>query len=466
MTVAAPAFRRGLSVRARTTLVAAVVVIVAMVGGAMLLAQTLDDALIRDGDRAAVARARDVAVLASEEALPRELFVSPDEDFVQVVDAEGKLSSGTEGRSNGPALTSFAPAEGGPEVRAVERLPDGAEFEDYRVAALEVETPDGVVTVYAGYAVESIAETKAAVNMALWRGIPLLVLVLVITTWLLVGRALRPVSAIREQVDDISLGALDRRVPVSGTKDEIHHLAVTMNAMLDRLESASNRQRHFVADASHELQSPIAALRAQLEVAIAHPQATDWSETARDLLDDTDRMERLVRDLLFLARADSGVNSPDLGHEVDLDDIVLEEAARLRPRLATVTVDTSLVSAAPLIASPEALTRLVRNVLENAVRHAANRVAVELSAATAETRLVVCDDGPGVPAEERERVFERFVQLDAGRDRTDVGTGLGLSISREIVRSQGGVIGFDEATDGARLVVVWPTSVRRADTRD
>ncbi len=450
-----------LSVRARTTLLAAAVVLAALVGGAVLLSDTLDGALERERDRAVVARARDVAVLAQQDALPKQLSVTPDEDFVQVVSGDGAVVAGTAGRPSQPPAASFTPSGAGPDIRRVDHIPDRSEFEDYRVAALRVESPDGAVTVYAGYAVESITESQRAVRRALWQGIPALVLLLLVGTWLLVGRALRPVAAIRKKVDDISLHALDRRVPEPSSQDEVRALAVTMNAMLDRLEAASNRQRDFVADASHELQSPIAALRAQLEVSLAHPDATDWPPTARWLLEDTERMERLVRDLLYLARADSGQLTVDDAQELDLDDIVLEEASRLRARLTTVTLDTSRVSAAPFRGSPDALTRLVRNLLENAVRYAACRVDVTLEeTADKGIRLEVSDDGRGVAVADRERIFERFIRIEADRGRGDGGTGLGLSICREIVRNQGGSIRFVDVPRGARVVVEWPSTAR------
>lgn len=460
-----PSFTR-LSVRARTTLLAAAVVLAALVGGAALLSETLDNALELERDRAVVARARDVAVLAQQDALPAQLSVTPDEDFVQVVDAGGGVVSGTPGRPSRPPAASFAPTGAGPDVRRIDHIPDGSEFEDYRVAALRVEAPGGPVTVYAGYAVESITESQRAVRTALRQGIPVLVLLLLVGTWLLVGRALRPVAAIRKKVDDISLHALDGRVPEPSSRDEVGALAVTMNAMLDRLEAASSRQRAFVADASHELQSPIAALRAQLEVSLAHPDATDWPETARWLLEDTERMERLVRDLLYLARADSVQIATDGGQELDLDDIVLEEASRLRPRLSTVVLDTGRVSAAPFRGSPDALTRLVRNLLENAVRYAVSRVEVTLVATAGQgIRLEVFDDGRGIAPADRERIFERFIRVEADRGRGDGGSGLGLSICREIVRSQSGSIRFVDVARGARIVVEWPpvVSVDSAD---
>ena len=231
-----------------------------------------------------------------------------------------------------------------------------------------------------------------------------------------------------------------------------------MNAMLDRLEDAAGRQRRFVADASHELQSPLASFRAQLEVSAAHSNDTDWRQTSAALLADSQRMERLVRDLLFLARSDEHA-SPLPRDLVDLDDVVLEEVRRLRPATGVgVRLVTENVSAAPVPGSRDHLVRLVRNLLENAVRHAVAEVRVELGVTDDVVRLVVSDDGPGVPADDRDRIFDRFIRLDEGRSRGAGGTGLGLAIAAEIARHHGGGVALADSPAGARFVVTLPAA--------
>jgi signal transduction histidine kinase len=233
--------------------------------------------------------------------------------------------------------------------------------------------------------------------------------------------------------------------------------------MLDRLQAASDRQRTFVGDASHELQSPLAAVRTQLEVALAHPRNADWPAVAAQLLADSQRMERLVRDLLFLARTDSTA-APGVPADVapaspvDLDDIVLDEATRLRAT-TRVRLDTTAVSAAPVVGSRDELTRMTRNLLENAERHAASMVRVELSAADGRAEMIIEDDGPGVPEEYRERIFERFVRLDHARSRDQGGTGLGLAIVKAVAERHGGAVGVHSGRNGdrgARFVVRLP----------
>lgn len=441
------------SVRARMTVLATLVAVVAVGISAVALLVVLRHSLERAGDDAAKTRAQDLAALAATGTLPALLTVPNDEDVAQVVDASGAVLAGSTGHT-GRAITTFAPEGRAPVVQMVRDVPDDNELIDFRVWAQRALTREGPVTVYIGTSLESVNETIATVRRVLLLILPPLLALLAVASWVLVGRALRPVEAIRAEVADISGRALDRRVPVPPRRDEIGRLASTMNQMLDRLQAASERQRKFVADASHELQSPIAALRTQLEVAIAQPATTDWAATSSDLLAESRHMERLVRDLLFLARSD-GEESVRRIEPVDLDDIVLEEATRLRST-AQVGVDASGVSAAPLSGNRDELTRLVRNLLENAEHHAESRVHIRLSAEGREIILMVEDDGPGVPPAERERIFQRFTRLDEARSRHNGGTGLGLAIVKEIAERHGGTVCVDNADPGARFAVRLP----------
>jgi signal transduction histidine kinase len=463
-----PILRRALAplstVRARTTALAALVVGLALAASATLLLLTLRHSLERSGDDVARMRARDIATLAAASALPPILAVPGEDDIAQVVDGSGKVLAASPGHAGQPPIATFVPEgahEGGNlAVQTVSEVPDGTEREDYRVWAIQAQTARGPVIVYVGSSLESVDETMAAVGTALAVGLPPLLALLALVTWFLLGRALHPVEAIRAEVAEISEQALNRRVPVPPASDEIGRLAKTMNATLDRLQAASERQRGFVADASHELQSPLAAFRAQLEVALAHPAATDWPAMAAGLLADSQRLERLVRDLLFLARSDatpapSPTDPGSLGNLIDFDDIVFDEAARLRAS-TPLQVDTSRVSGAPLHGSRDQLTRLTRNLLENAERHAATTVRIELTSAEEAVRLVVADDGPGIPPEQRDRVFDRFTRLDGARDRDSGGTGLGLAIVKSIAERHRGTVSIEDSDGGARFVVQLP----------
>jgi signal transduction histidine kinase len=329
---------------------------------------------------------------------------------------------------------------------------DGPEHEVYRVWGLRVRGPGGPAVVYAGASLELVSEATATLRGLLLLGVPVVSALLGLLTWVALGRMLAPVESITRQVAAISDAELDQRVPVPRTGDEIAELAGTMNAMLQRLEEARDRQQTFVADASHELQSPLTRLRTQLEVARATP-VPDWGEVTTDLLADCGEMEALVRDLLFLARDDRGAGRVAERVElVDLDDVVLEEAARVRSA-ARLEVSTDQVSAAPVRGSRDQLRRLSRNLLENAVTAAASRVEVSLRADGPGAVLVVEDDGPGIPPDERDRVFERFVRLDGARDRQSGGSGLGLAIVSAIARRHGGGVSVEDTASGARLVV-------------
>lgn len=440
------------SLRARATLLASLVSGTALLLGAVLLQLTLERSLHRSGDSVARGRVQDLAALVRQEALPPVLGNVGGEGVAQVFRADGTVLSASPNITGRPPVTTDAGSTT-PVLRVLRGAPDEDEKEDYRVWTARAAADGPVVTVVVGASLESVGEASLALRRGLAIGLPLLEVLVALGTWVLVGRTLRPVEDIRSEVAAISESDLARRVPEPPSGDEVARLAVTMNQMLDRLEQSSRRQRDFVSDASHELQSPLTALRTQLEVALA-TEVDDWPEVARSLLADTDEMERLVRDLLFLARTrEVSPAHPDL---VDLDDLVLEEAARLRPRVAA-SIDTTAVSAAPVLGDTDDLRRLVRNLLENAVRHAAGRVVLRLGAAAGVTRLTVADDGPGVPVSDRERVFDRFVGGDPARAR-GAGHGLGLAIAREIaLRHGGGLLVTDEpALGGAAFEVTLP----------
>ncbi|MGH9127982.1 MAG: HAMP domain-containing sensor histidine kinase [Acidimicrobiales bacterium] len=275
--------------------------------------------------------------------------------------------------------------------------------------------------------------------------------------WVLCGRALRPVEAIRAEVADISDRDLHRRVPEPGTNDEVGRLARTMNAMLGRLEAGAVRQRRFVSDASHELQSPLAAIRATLEVGKAHPEAAEWEGVIGDALEESSRLQQLIEQLLTLARVDEGTLAPRM-ELVDLDEVVIAEARRMRQRAPRVSIDLHGVSAGQVRGDRAQLARVVQNLLDNAERHASGNVGVVLATGNGRVTLSVLDDGNGIPAWERDRVFERFTRLDEARSSDDGGTGLGLAIVREIICAHDGTVEVADVATGACLVVSLPAA--------
>ncbi len=437
------------SVRARTTLAATLAVGLALAVAATGLFVLLRREMVQHVDDIAEARAEDVAALVRGSGVPRTIAVTdPDNAVVQVVDGTGRVVAASAGVAPDRPMATFVPRGAETEVRTVSRLPDGASGA-FRVAALRVEQ----ATVYAASTLEPVRETTAVLRNALLAGTPALLALVALTAWAVVGRALDPVEAIRAEVASISAESGGRRVPVPAADDEVARLAATMNTMLERLETAAERQRRFVADASHELRTPLAAVRTGLEVALAHPDSADWHETAASLLAVNRQMERLVQNLLFLARADGAAPLPPMA-PVDLDDVVLAEVAAVRSS-SPVPVDADEVAVAAVRGRRDDLARAVRNLLDNATRHASARVTVALAADDHHATLVVADDGPGIPVADRERVFERFGRLDTARTR-DGGTGLGLAIVKEIVEAHGGTVEVADAAIGARLVVRLP----------
>jgi signal transduction histidine kinase len=437
------------SVRSRSTLLAVLAVTVALVLGSLLLVGTLSRSLTRAEDDQARARAAELAALARSGDLPAVVAGVGDDSLAQVVTADGTVLAASPNITGRPSVSDFVPPGDGPAVRTMRDLPDDQEREDYRIWALLTTTPDGPAVVYVGPSLEASQETVSRLTRSLLLGLPPLILLLGLAIWYVVGRALKPVEAIRAEVAAVSAHDLGRRVPVPPTGDEVARLATTMNAMLARLEASDARQREFVANASHDLQSPLTAFRAELEVAMAHPGDTDWTATARSLSAESTLMESLVADLLFLARAeDAALPEPRL---LDLDDVVREEVARLRPT-SDVAVNAD-VTAAPVRGRREDLARMVRNLLANAAGHAATRVDLSLAPVGDRVVLAVEDDGPGVATEHRDRVFDRFYRGESARDRGRPGTGLGLAIVRSVAEGHGGSVGLEA---GSRFVVRLP----------
>lgn len=326
----------------------------------------------------------------------------------------------------------------------------------FRVLSRRVATPRGPAVLHVAANLDDVDESTRVLATSLAVAIPAVVLLLAGLIWWLVGRTLRPVEAIRGEVAHIGGTDLHRRVPQPRGNDEIAQLARTMNTMLDRVEEATRRQQRFVSDASHELRSPLTRIRSRLEVDDAHPESADLAASRRDILEETVGLQRLVDDLLQLARMDAGAPS-EQWERVDLDDIVLRQARRLRAH-GHITVDLGGVSAAQVDGAPYELTRVIRNLVDNAARHAASVVTFTLTEDDENAHLTVADDGPGIPPDERERVFERFARLDSARRATDGGTGLGLAITREIVEHHGGAITIDgDHLQGTRFVVTIPT---------
>lgn len=433
------------SVRARTTTAAALGVAVALVVASAVLVVLMRSSLADGVESGAETRAESLAAQVEADGVPTSGPAPSGEDPDDLDDTVEQVSTGGQVAWSTAAVP--LPVE---DASSVVLGDDG----DRYVVVTEDATHDGtdhVVSVAAS--LDDVGDSTAALLPLLAVGVPLLTLVVAAATWFLTGRALRPVAEIRREVDEISGSDLDRRVPVPDSRDEVADLATTMNAMLGRLQQSAEQQRRFVSDASHELRSPVASLRQAGEVAVSHPAAMPADELAETVVAESVRMQRLVEQLLMLARADEG--SPLASSEVDLDDLVLAEASRVRA--AGLTADVSGVSPARVGGDAAALGQVLRNLTDNAVRHASSTVAFAVRETSSGVEMLVDDDGTGVPPDERERVFDRFVRLDEARARDDGGSGLGLAIVREIAARHGGTVTVEDAPlGGARFTVHLP----------
>ncbi|WP_327593528.1 HAMP domain-containing sensor histidine kinase [Streptomyces chartreusis] len=459
------------SVRSRATLGATLVVAVALVAaGAAVLLSLRSNLMEQAGNEAQRTAQNVVAQLAAGK--PYDRLDLDDESPVQVVDADGTLVAASDEleRISGTATDAVKPQpqSGGTGTGAgtgdddddadddsgrgeAGEIGEGTEFSDgsatidgesadYRFAAVPVEAGDrGRLTVYAG---GSLDAEQSAVNTALTVmliGFPLLLGVVAGVTWLVTRRALRPVEGIRGEMAAITASEdLARRVPVPGTHDEVARLALTTNETLAALQTSVERQRRFVADASHELRSPIASLRTQLEVGVAHPELLDLDGA----VEDTVRLQGLAADLLLLARLDAGERPGDA--RFDLGALAREQAEGR----AEVTVEAR---SAQVAGSRGQVGRVLTNLLDNARRHARSAVTLTVRREGEWVVAAVADDGDGVAEADRERIFERFVRLDEARSRDDGGAGLGLAIARDVAVRHGGTLTVGRAPAGGAL---------------
>lgn len=426
--------------RGRTTLGATLVVAVALLVGAFSFYGILSASIHGATERAAEQRLDELGERAGG---PGGRGIDALEDEVlQVIAPDGSVRVASEEARDKLGSTPL-PVDDDPRTTTI----DGE-----RVLVVS-EDLDRDETLVLAVSMEDDAETLATVATLLAIALPLLLLLVAVTTWLVVGRALRPVTRIRQEVDGITAERLHQRVPVPETGDEIAALATTMNGMLDRLDAAATAQRRFVSDASHELRSPLATIRQHAELAQAHPEVTSIGELAEIVSEEGLRLQGIVESLLLLARLDEGAGTHD--EAVDLDDIALSEVRRLRA--VGFEADGTGIRAAQVHADARLLGQLVRNLADNAARHSRGRVAIGVTPADGYVFVTVEDDGPGVPVEERDRIFERFVRLDEARSRDAGGSGLGLAIARGIATSARGTLAVDDSRwGGARFVLTLP----------
>jgi signal transduction histidine kinase len=515
---------RRLSVRARSTLVATVVVAVALLAGSLLLLGIYRSQLAGRLDATLERQAAERAQLLGDGLAPEAVVpVLVDESMVWIGQPDGstlatdgpvqplvaplpdrigqtsQLSllvserSAEEAREHGPGGDEEDEEDEGPDAedddseddgdesdQRDEEATDGAEgdeddedggddgedndedddgsgVETMELRVASAATDDGSVVVVVGARAEGITGAVGSLARLFLIGLPPLVGLVGLLTWSTAGRALSPVERIRGRADEISGANLGERVPVPDTRDEIHHLARTVNAMLDRIEAHDRSLRQFTADASHELKSPVANLRALVDTAsLDDPR---WPALRTALAGESDRLRDLVENLLYLAAHDAGRPRPAVTG-VALDELVFREAEVVAVT-GRVVVDIGGVAPAEVAGVEADLARLVRNLVDNAVRHAEGRLALAVEVGADDVVLVVGDDGPGIPEADRERVFDRFTRLDPARARTDGGAGLGLAIVDRIAGDHGASVTVGRSPlGGAEFRVRFPRSRR------
>ncbi|HEY3715118.1 MAG TPA: ATP-binding protein [Jatrophihabitantaceae bacterium] len=448
------------SLRARITIAASTLFAIAVVTGTVVLITVLQGSLIRALDSSASKTGDDVATLVRRSGgdPPATLLAGSGVDLIQVVSANDQVVA------RSPLADLFVPML---DPAQLARARDGHRITingnrastdgQLRVSAVSV----GNQSVLVGTSLGRVDQSVHLLRTVAVVGCPLAVLVMALATYWFVGRTLRPVAGLRLGAEEITAAGLaDQRLPVPDAQDEVQRLAVTLNAMLDRIDAATKRQRTFVGDAAHELRSPLASLRVQLEVAERLPPE-DWNAVLRDSLVDVNRLELLVDDLLATARLDEAGGALRRREMVELDVLVTRTCTAYSTARVPVTVHT-----APMIVDgdPDGLRRVIVNLIDNAVRHARTGVAVAViagrhTAGQATVQVEVTDDGPGIPAHERQRVFDRFYRVGGSRSRESGGTGLGLPIVRDLVRAHGGTVRLADNQPGLRAIITLPIAV-------
>ncbi len=440
--------------RTKVTALAMLAVVTVLVAASIALVASHRRLLTQNLDETLTALADDLETLVLRDQVPTEITGLGEDDTIAQVVRDGTVVAASGNIAGADPVAP--PSRGRQQLRTVTGVPhEGATF---RIQSRSVDGPRGTVDVHVAGPLDDVDSATSALRTSLSLAVPVVAVLLGVLIWWLVGRTLRPVEAIRAAVAGIGGSHLDRRVPVPPGDDEIARLARTMNTMLARVDEANRRQARFVADASHELRSPLTRIRSELEVDVADPDSADPAATRRSVLEEVEGLQQLVDDLLQLARTDAVAPGAEERRPVDLDDIVVALARRLRAG-GRVRVELASVTARQVIGHAVQLTRVAGNLVDNASRHAAETVTLTLVEAEGSAVLAVSDDGPGIAPEDRERIFDRFTRLDEARAASTGGTGLGLSIARDIVERHGGTLTLDpDHHPGARFVVTLPIS--------
>jgi signal transduction histidine kinase len=432
------------------------VVAVVLVASSFLLIGWLRSTQLQDTDRVLNDQIDIVAELLSRNLLPTQITPSGiDTAQVQVILPDGTIAAKTIGLGSAVRFDVVPPPGYGEQtghITTAEKL--GVPGDDrFRVVARSVPFDIGTVTIYAATTLRSADSVVRTLIVALWIAVPVFTALALLATWWLTGRALRPVDRMRREVDAIRVAGTDQRLSTEQRATELDQLAATLNDMLDRTSASEAIRRQFLADASHELRSPLASARAMLEVGLAYPDRTDWPATADDVMVEVDRLEGLAAELLALARAEGGERALKL-ETLDMAALVAAEVQRSTDeRVSTFSSGPAMVSIDRTL-----VVRALRNLLDNARRHAATKVTINVSTG-GRVAVQVFNDGDDIPVEQRESVFEPFTRLDSARTRDDGGAGLGLSLARRIAEVHGGTLEVVDTTKGTAFLLTLPAAV-------
>jgi signal transduction histidine kinase len=450
------------SLRARITLLATALFTLAVATGVVLVIVLQRYALVRVLDSTAHKTAVDIAKQVVKQPNIQTVFpTTGGVSAVQVLDPHDNIRAASPGADRvTPALTpsQLADARAGKRFDVVNPS-NGVEF---RVLA----EPAGDLTVIVLTDLSRVDDSVRVLTRAALIGAPIAVLLLGLATYFVVALTLRSVAALRHGAAAITAAGLaGQRLPVPTAQDEIQRLAITLNAMLDRIEGATARQRTFVGDAAHELRSPLASLRIQLEVSQRMGPDGEWPDLIADVLIDVGRLDRLVEDLLALARLDETGEGMWRREPVALGELAESIVAGYDHARVVVSADDA--ENVTVTGDPDGLHRVVVNLVDNAMRYARTEVMVGVTSTdTGTVELTVTDDGPGLPEDERERVFDRFYRAELSRSRDSGGTGLGLPIVRDLVRAHHGTVELRARPDGGaglQAIVVLPLGTRRSE---
>jgi signal transduction histidine kinase len=451
------AVRRGLSLRTSLTLLTGAVVALVLGLSSYALVHWVRNSQLEDADHLLNDKVNAVASIARFN-----IFFSIPSGFesgqVEVVGPDGVSLAHTPGLADQVRLNVFqAPLLGQQVARTVsaERL-HAPGHDRYRVMARTVRVPPDYVTVYAASSLRPADQVVRSLKIALWSAVPGLIALSLLATWFLTGRALRPVDEMRRQLDNVQSAGEQRRLSPSGRAAELDRLTDTLNDMLDRLNESDTIRRQFLADASHELRSPLASARTMLEVGLAYPELTDWPETASEVMVEVHRLQAIAAELLALARAEGGERA--LQRElVELGALVRDEVQRS----GDARISLSIATPAEVSVDKNLVVRLVRNLLDNARRHAHSRITVNVAGRIPgsdrrQATVQVHNDGDEIPVEHRDQIFEPFTRLDNARARDEGGAGLGLSIARRIAEMHGGTLTVVDTMRGAAFLFTLP----------